>query len=182
MTVLVAAASQYGATTEIAAWIGAGLVANGVDVDVRKLNEVDDTERYDAFVLGSAVCLEQGRSSATHRRATTRTRCGLRWSRCWSRRHTRAITRCSAASSTRTTSACARRSPCAVRTRARATTATARRSTNGRPRLRASSSKVERRRLPITGIDSVLTIEQRGRKCGHRKASATAQVWPTRRA
>ena len=74
MTVLVAAASQYGATTEIAAWIGAGLVANGVDVDVRKLNEVDDTERYDAFVLGSAVCLEQGRSSATHRRATNRTR------------------------------------------------------------------------------------------------------------
>ena len=59
MTVLVTAASEHGATEEIAAWIGAGLAAHGVDVDVRKLDEVDDVERYDAFVLGSAVYLGQ---------------------------------------------------------------------------------------------------------------------------
>ncbi len=59
MTVLVAAASEHGATAEIAAWIGAGLAANGVDVEVRRLDEVDDAARYDAFVLGSAVYLGQ---------------------------------------------------------------------------------------------------------------------------
>jgi menaquinone-dependent protoporphyrinogen oxidase len=59
MTVLVAAAGAHGATAEIADWIGAGLAANGVDVDVRKLEDVDDLERYDAFVLGSAVYLGQ---------------------------------------------------------------------------------------------------------------------------
>jgi menaquinone-dependent protoporphyrinogen oxidase len=59
MAVLVAAASEHGATAEIAAWIGADLAANGLDVDVRKLDEVEDVERYDAFVLGSAVYLGQ---------------------------------------------------------------------------------------------------------------------------
>jgi menaquinone-dependent protoporphyrinogen oxidase len=59
MTVLVAAASEHGATAEIAAWIGAGLAANGVDVDVRRVDAVDDVARYDAFVLGSAVYLGQ---------------------------------------------------------------------------------------------------------------------------
>jgi menaquinone-dependent protoporphyrinogen oxidase len=59
MTVLVAAASEHGATAEIAAWIGAGLAVNGVDVDVRRLDEVDDIARYDAFVLGSGVYFGQ---------------------------------------------------------------------------------------------------------------------------
>ena len=59
MAVLVAAASERGATAKIAAWIGAGLTANGVDVDVRKLDEVENVERYDTFVLGSAVYLGQ---------------------------------------------------------------------------------------------------------------------------
>jgi menaquinone-dependent protoporphyrinogen oxidase len=59
MTVLVAAASEHGATEEIAAWIGAGLAANGIDVDVRKLDDVDDVARYDAFVLGSGVYFGQ---------------------------------------------------------------------------------------------------------------------------
>ena len=59
MTVFVAAASEHGATAEIAAWIGAGLAANGVDVDVRRVDAVDDVARYDAFVLGSAVYLGQ---------------------------------------------------------------------------------------------------------------------------
>jgi menaquinone-dependent protoporphyrinogen oxidase len=59
MTVLVAAASEHGGTAEIAAWIGADLAANGVDVDVRRLDEVDDIARYDAFVLGSGVYFGQ---------------------------------------------------------------------------------------------------------------------------
>jgi menaquinone-dependent protoporphyrinogen oxidase len=59
MTVLVAAASEHGATAEIAAWIGAGLAARGVDVDVRRLDEVDDIARYDALVLGSGVYFGQ---------------------------------------------------------------------------------------------------------------------------
>jgi menaquinone-dependent protoporphyrinogen oxidase len=66
MTVLVAAASEHGATAEIAAWIGTGLAAHGVDVDVRNLDDVDDVARYDAFVLGSAVYL--GRWAKTARR------------------------------------------------------------------------------------------------------------------
>ena len=59
MTVLVTAASEHGATAELAAWIGAGLAANGVDAEVRKLEEIDDLERYGAFVVGSAVYLGQ---------------------------------------------------------------------------------------------------------------------------
>jgi menaquinone-dependent protoporphyrinogen oxidase len=59
MTVLVTAASKHGATAELAAWIGAGLAASGVDAEVRKLEEIDDLERYDAFVVGSAVYLGQ---------------------------------------------------------------------------------------------------------------------------
>lgn len=57
MTVLVAAASKHGATDEIAARIGADLAEAGVDVEVRKLEEISGLERYEAFVLGSAVYL-----------------------------------------------------------------------------------------------------------------------------
>lgn len=64
MTVLVAAASEHGATAEIAAWIGAELAANGIDVDVRKLDDVDDVARYDAFVLGSGVYFGQWHKGA----------------------------------------------------------------------------------------------------------------------
>ena len=59
MTVLVAAASEHGATAELAAWIGAGLAARGVDAEVRNVEDVDDLEHYDAFVVGSAVYLGQ---------------------------------------------------------------------------------------------------------------------------
>ena len=59
MTVLVAAASEHRATAEIAFWLGAALAENGVDVDVRKLEEVAEVGGYDAFVLGSAVYLGQ---------------------------------------------------------------------------------------------------------------------------
>ena len=64
MTVLVAAASAHGATAEIAAWIGADLASNGIDVDVRSLDEVDDIARYDAFVLGSGVHFGQWHKGA----------------------------------------------------------------------------------------------------------------------
>jgi menaquinone-dependent protoporphyrinogen oxidase len=57
MTVLVTAASRHGATDEIAARIGSDLAAHGLEVDVRKLDEVGDLDRYDAVVLGSALYL-----------------------------------------------------------------------------------------------------------------------------
>ena len=64
MTVLVAAASEHGATGEIATWIGAELAANGIDVDVRKLDDVDDVARYEAFVVGSGVYFGQWHKGA----------------------------------------------------------------------------------------------------------------------
>jgi len=64
MIVLVAAASKYGATSEIADRIGAALAEHGVDAEVRGLEEVVDLGRYDAFVLGSAVYLGKWRKTA----------------------------------------------------------------------------------------------------------------------
>jgi menaquinone-dependent protoporphyrinogen oxidase len=55
MTVLVAAASKHGGTEEIAARIGADLVEHGLDVDVKKLEDVHGLAGYDACVLGSGV-------------------------------------------------------------------------------------------------------------------------------
>lgn len=55
MRVLVAAASRYGATLEIADAIGTGLSDAGMDADVLRAEEVNDLEPYDAVVLGSAV-------------------------------------------------------------------------------------------------------------------------------
>jgi menaquinone-dependent protoporphyrinogen oxidase len=57
MTVLVAAASRHGGTEEIAARIGHDLVEYGLDVEVKKLEDVDDLSVYDAYVLGSGVYL-----------------------------------------------------------------------------------------------------------------------------
>ncbi len=57
MTVLVAAASRYGATDEIAERIGADLASLGVDVEVKKLEDVRELDRYEAFVLGSGIYL-----------------------------------------------------------------------------------------------------------------------------
>jgi menaquinone-dependent protoporphyrinogen oxidase len=57
MTVLVAAASKHGATQEIAAQIGADLAERGVRVEVKKLRDVNDISRYDAFVVGSGIYL-----------------------------------------------------------------------------------------------------------------------------
>jgi menaquinone-dependent protoporphyrinogen oxidase len=55
MTVLVTAASEHGATDEIAARIGADLAERGFEVDVRAPDEVHDLDPYEAFVVGSAV-------------------------------------------------------------------------------------------------------------------------------
>jgi menaquinone-dependent protoporphyrinogen oxidase len=55
MTVLVAAASRHGATFEIAERIGSDLAERGVDVEVRKLEDVPGLDRYGAVVLGSAI-------------------------------------------------------------------------------------------------------------------------------
>jgi menaquinone-dependent protoporphyrinogen oxidase len=57
MTVLVAASSKHGATDEIAARIGADLVEHGIDVEVKKLEDVHDLGGYDGYVLGSGIYL-----------------------------------------------------------------------------------------------------------------------------
>lgn len=57
MTVLVTAASKHGATAEIAERIGADLADHGLEVEVRKLDEVRDLTGYDACVIGSGIYL-----------------------------------------------------------------------------------------------------------------------------
>lgn len=57
MRVLVAAESRHGATDEIASRIAEGLHEQGIDVDMRKLADVDDLGQYDAFVVGSGIYL-----------------------------------------------------------------------------------------------------------------------------
>jgi menaquinone-dependent protoporphyrinogen oxidase len=55
MKVLVSAASKHGATTEVAATIGASLTAAGVDAIVLAPSEVTSVDGFDAAVIGSAV-------------------------------------------------------------------------------------------------------------------------------
>lgn len=55
MKVLVSAASKHGATTEIAAEVGAALHAAGVEAFVVAPAEVVSVDGYDAAVIGSAV-------------------------------------------------------------------------------------------------------------------------------
>ena len=55
MNVLVTAASRHGATTEVAASIGAALQAAGLEVYVQDPAEVTALVGYDAAVIGSAV-------------------------------------------------------------------------------------------------------------------------------
>ena len=59
MTVLITAASEHGATREIAARIGADLAEHGFEVELEEPDEVQELSRYDAFVVGSAVYLGQ---------------------------------------------------------------------------------------------------------------------------
>lgn len=55
MKVLVSAASKHGATAEIAETIGAALASDGLEVDVRRPEDVTTTAPYNAVVLGSGV-------------------------------------------------------------------------------------------------------------------------------
>jgi len=55
MTVLVAYASRYGATAEIAERIALTLIEEGVDARAQQITKVRDLAGVDAFVLGSAV-------------------------------------------------------------------------------------------------------------------------------
>ena len=55
MKVLVSAASKHGATTEVAATIGAALAAAGVDAIVVTPSDVTSVDGFDAAVIGSAV-------------------------------------------------------------------------------------------------------------------------------
>jgi menaquinone-dependent protoporphyrinogen oxidase len=64
MSVLVAAASKYGATQEIAEAIGRALSDGGLEVDVRRVDDVADIAGYEAVVLGSAVYVGQWLESA----------------------------------------------------------------------------------------------------------------------
>jgi menaquinone-dependent protoporphyrinogen oxidase len=59
MAVLVAAASRYGATQEIAEAIGRTLRERGLETDVRRIEDVSDLARHHAVVLGSAVYVGQ---------------------------------------------------------------------------------------------------------------------------
>ena len=66
MTVMVTAASDHGATREIAARIADDLARRGIDVEVKAPEQVDELSRYDAFVIGSAIYLGQWLKPATN--------------------------------------------------------------------------------------------------------------------
>ena len=55
MRVLITAATKHGATGEIAQVIGDALRERGLDPTVLEPEQVDNVDRYDAVVLGSAV-------------------------------------------------------------------------------------------------------------------------------
>lgn len=62
--VLVAYATKYGATAEIAEKIGEVLRRAGLQVDVLEVKQADDLASYQAVVLGSAVYVGQWRKEA----------------------------------------------------------------------------------------------------------------------
>ena len=62
--VLVAYATKYGATAEIARKIGEVLRQSGLPTDVKPASKVLDVEAYDAVVLGSAVYIGKWRKQA----------------------------------------------------------------------------------------------------------------------
>lgn len=62
--VLVAYATRYGATAEIAERVGRALQEAGLEVEVRPVEQVDDPTPYGAVVLGSAVYVGQWRKEA----------------------------------------------------------------------------------------------------------------------
>ena len=64
MTVLVAAASKYGATAEIAEAIGRAQRESGVSADVRPVEQAGDLSGYAGVVLGRAVYVGRWLESA----------------------------------------------------------------------------------------------------------------------
>ena len=62
--VLVAFASKYGATAEIARKIGDVLNEAGIHADVKSVETVADVGRYDAFVVGGSVYIGRMRKAA----------------------------------------------------------------------------------------------------------------------
>ena len=64
MKVLVAYASKYGATAEIAEKIGQVLRQAGLQVDVSPVKSAGDLKSYDAVILGSAAYMFQWRADA----------------------------------------------------------------------------------------------------------------------
>lgn len=66
MRVLVAVASKYGATQEIAEAIGTGLRRRGVETTVLPIGEVASLDGFDAVVLGSAVYAGHWLKEARH--------------------------------------------------------------------------------------------------------------------
>jgi menaquinone-dependent protoporphyrinogen oxidase len=65
-SVLVAYATKYGATAEIAERIADTLRQAGLAVDLKPVEDVGEFSPYAAFVLGSAVYAGQWRSQAAH--------------------------------------------------------------------------------------------------------------------
>jgi menaquinone-dependent protoporphyrinogen oxidase len=65
MKLLVAYASKHGSTAEIAGAIGKTLEAQGPEVDVLDVGDVNNLMDYDAVVLGSAVYSQQWMAAAT---------------------------------------------------------------------------------------------------------------------
>ncbi len=66
MKVLVAYASRHGATQEIAERIAAVMTDAGLDAEARPVTEVELVDRYDAFVIGSAVYMFRWLRPAKH--------------------------------------------------------------------------------------------------------------------
>jgi menaquinone-dependent protoporphyrinogen oxidase len=64
MIVLIAYASKYGATAEIAEAIAQRLRQLGLHVDCRVASDVRSVESYDAVILGSAVYMKRWRGEA----------------------------------------------------------------------------------------------------------------------
>lgn len=79
--VLVAHGSKYGSTAEIAEWVGDGLRASGLLVDVLPARQVESLDPYDAVVLGGA--LYAGRWHRDARRFARRFEADLRDRAVW---------------------------------------------------------------------------------------------------
>lgn len=65
MNVLVAYATRHGSTGGIAERIAERLRAAGIEADARRVAEVDDATRYDAFVVGAAAYMYHWLGEAT---------------------------------------------------------------------------------------------------------------------